>query len=81
MTREDATIAVEAITHYEYVLRDGEEEPDRFRGVYLSEALELLGREAYDRMMSDPIRRHGIRGTVYPWNVVDYLMEARKPWD
>lgn len=49
------------------------------RFVSSDDARDLLGHD-YARMMRDPIRNKGpehIPGSVYPWNVVDYLTTLR----
>lgn len=46
----------------------------QYRCVDLTVARSLLGDEYYDRMMADKIKNLGPKpGTIYPWNVIDYL--------
>ena len=48
----------------------------QFRGVRYADALRILRAERYDEMMADPIRGKGpVRGLIYPWNVVDYMLK------
>jgi hypothetical protein len=45
-----------------------------FKAVSFDTCLKLLGSERFLLLRSDPIRREGpVKGTVYPWNLVDYL--------
>ena len=52
------------------------ETDDGFHYVEHEQAMKLLGEERFERLLNDPIRRLGPEEkTVYPWNVVDYLMQ------
>lgn len=47
----------------------------QYAAVSHESAKQLLGGR-FDLMMSDPIRKYGpMEGTVYPWNVIDYLSQ------
>lgn len=64
MTRQEAEQLVSP--HVEYV--------QQFQAVNAEAAIHLLGVERCQRMFNDKIRGLGPKsGTVYPWNVVDYL--------
>ncbi len=46
----------------------------QFRYVSHEDAKTILGEERFERMLKDRVRSQGPRpGTVYPWNVIDYL--------
>lgn len=46
----------------------------QFQAVSRADAIEILGRSRYERLLRDPVRHQGpVPGTHYPWNVVDYL--------
>ena len=47
----------------------------QYAAVSVENATKLLGEERCQRMLSDRIRGLGPKpGTVYPWNVADYLV-------
>jgi hypothetical protein len=71
MTREEAYALVAKCT-----FRIGP-----FKAVTLISCQQLLTESAFKRMQKDPLRKHGpSKDTVYPWNVVDYLVElAEEP--
>lgn len=47
---------------------------EQYKAVAFDDCIRLLGPERFAMLQADPIRRFGPRaGTVYPWNVVDYL--------
>lgn len=46
----------------------------QFACVGLTQACKLLGSTYYQKMMADKVRNLGaLPGTIYPWNVIDYL--------
>lgn len=62
--RAEAQLVVDAVT-----IRVGQ-----YAAVPLLTAWELLGPELSARMMKNQIKNKGpVVGTIYPWNVVDYL--------
>jgi hypothetical protein len=66
MTRDEAKELVAP-----FIVYQGE-----YQSVQLKDAKSLLGDERFERLLHDPIRRLGPAiGTVYPWNVVDYLAQ------
>jgi len=51
----------------------------QYQGVQLDEIAKLLSVEQYAKLIDDPIRGIGpTRDSIYPWNVIDYLMEEPK---
>lgn len=64
MTREEATAIV---AKHEFRI-------DQYRAVSHASCVELLG-ETFAVLLRDPIRKLGpTKDTVYPWNVIDYLV-------
>ena len=64
LSREQAQAAVDAVTT----------KVGNFAAVPVDDCRRLLGQERCELLLSDKIRCLGpIPGTVYPWNVVDYL--------
>ncbi len=48
---------------------------EQYAAVALDHACQILGIVVYHRMMTNPIRCLGPNGeSVYPWNVVDYMV-------
>lgn len=67
LSRQQAQATVDAVT-----ARVG-----NFAAVPVDDCRRLLGEERCELLLSDPIRCLGpVPGTVYPWNVVDYLSAA-----
>ena len=49
---------------------------NQYEGVKWEDCQDLLSVEGFSKLIDDPIRGLGpIKGTIYPWNVIDYLME------
>lgn len=68
MSREQAAIIVGSIT-----FRAGQ-----FAAVSREAASLVLGNAAFEALTRDKIRGIGpTQGTIYPWNVVDYLCAAK----
>lgn len=48
---------------------------EQYRAVSHMDALKLLGENRFGRLMDDAIRGVGpTKDTIYPWNVVDYML-------
>ena len=49
---------------------------NQYEGVKHGDCQDLLSVDGFIQLIDDPIRGLGpIKGTIYPWNVIDYLME------
>ncbi len=49
----------------------------QYAAVHHHDAVLLLGQATFDRMMLNKIKNLGpVPGTVYPWNVIDYLSNS-----
>jgi hypothetical protein len=46
----------------------------QYSAVSMEDALALIGEDRFAELLADKVRCLGpTRGTIYPWNVVDYL--------
>jgi hypothetical protein len=73
ITREEAQKIVDVVTFKV-------EQPSPYppcKAVAIDDARQLIGEKHFAKLEKDRIRFQGSRpGTLYPWNVVDYLVPA-----
>ncbi|MCK9459495.1 MAG: hypothetical protein M0R80_07645 [Proteobacteria bacterium] len=51
---------------------------NQYQAVKHGDCQDLLSVEGFLKLIDDPIRGLGpIKGTIYPWNVIDYVMEEQ----
>lgn len=77
--KENASKGLDRQQAAEIVKKYTKKTEDGFSYVTDSDVVLIIGIDKFSDLTKDPIRRLGpIAGTVYPWNVIDYLVKTNE---
>ncbi len=77
--KENASKGLDRQQAAEIVKKHTKKTEDGFSYVTNSDVVSIIGIDKFSDLTKDPIRRLGpITGTVYPWNVIDYLVKTNE---